>query len=170
MGLLWVNAVAEQIDWRKRRLDDLFGSNDMDKLFQGHPQTPPPFEQAGRTKKQPRYYAVDPENPDDNPVKRALTKLSETPKEDRHKLLESFDPRELRSTQPWITSSAMRFYMKDEDKEKGETAADQNNIGNKYPFVYKRSDGQNIILSGHHRATRALLRGEPLMALTAEGD
>ena len=48
--------------------------------------------------------------------------------------------------------------------ETGRTAADPHSVGNKYPTVYVRPSGQWDILSGHHRATAALLKGEALRA------
>lgn len=86
------------------------------------------------------------------------------------------DPRTLSSTQPSVTRDGVRFYMSDEYKQSGETYADLNHragahsAGNKVPIVYHTEDGkENVILSGHHRATAALLSGQMLKAKVVTG-
>lgn len=80
-----------------------------------------------------------------------------------------FDPRYLHGTQPSITAPGVLHYL--EGGQNSPLYADQHNIGNQYPFVYiHRPTGEMRLLGGHHRATSALLKGEPLVARYAIGD
>lgn len=84
--------------------------------------------------------------------------------------LSFIDPRTLRATQPAITSSGVDFYYNDPSyRETGKTFETGENLGNRYPFIYQREDGQNLILSGHHRAATALAKGEALQAIIISG-
>jgi len=60
--------------------------------------------------------------------------------------------------------------MSDEYEQTGETYADKDNIGNQMPVVYNKSNGQNVLLSGHHRAQAALLQGRQFDARQVYGD
>ena len=77
------------------------------------------------------------------------------------------DPRHLHSTQTNITLPGVNYYMGDEYRQTGRTFADMDKAGNRFPVVYTR-EGQNKLLSGHHRATAALLRGEQFRAIHIE--
>lgn len=85
------------------------------------------------------------------------------------------DPRGVRATQPSITKGGVKYYAEDETyRETGETYADKANVGNKFPMVYQREGkdgrpGENLLLSGHHRAAAALVKGEPLRAIIVRG-
>lgn len=136
------------------RAQRAWGSHDLDALFGDAPTTATPFRQAGRSKDRKDY---DPEL-----IRQALTDPQE-----HH--LQLHDPRELRATQPSITRSGVQYYLTDEYRRTGRTFADQHNLGNRHPVVYRREDGQSLLLSGHHRAAVALLRGEPLQAVTIDG-
>lgn len=86
---------------------------------------------------------------------------------DRH--LAELDPRSLMSGQPSITHQGMRYYMGDEYEKTGRTFADHG-AGNAIPVIYESTHPdfgwpERTILSGHHRATAALLRGSPLLAV-----
>lgn len=77
-----------------------------------------------------------------------------------------FDPRHLHGTQPGITHGGVQHYMSGSQG----LYADKDNPGNALPFVYVHKDtGVNRLLSGHHRATSALLQGRPLVARYAVG-
>ena len=83
--------------------------------------------------------------------------------------LTELDPRSLMSGQPSITHQGLRYYMGDEYEKTGRTFADHG-AGNAFPVVYESTHPhfgwpERTILSGHHRATAALLRGEPLRAV-----
>jgi hypothetical protein len=133
---------------------DLWGANDPDAIFDGHPVRMPPFPRAGRRKDRYDY--------DRELVRRELSKVGEPQ-------LEELDPRTLSRTQPGLQRAALKFYFGDEYRLTGEPYADKTNIGNRYPLIYKRDDGTNMILSGHHRATAALLKGKLLRARVVEG-
>lgn len=84
--------------------------------------------------------------------------------------LQLIDPRSLRATQPNITQGGVDFYMNDDAyRHLGKTFENGDKLGNKYPFIYIREDGQALTLAGHHRATAALLKGEPLEAIIVHG-
>jgi hypothetical protein len=68
-----------------------------------------------------------------------------------------------------VTRSGVEYYSGQEYDRTGETFADNEKAGNRFPVVYSRNDGTNIILSGHHRATAALLQGRPLRAINPSG-
>lgn len=89
-------------------------------------------------------------------------------------VLTDVDPRTLQSTQPAITRGGVKHYLSGEYERTGATYADQGNAGNRYPVVYARSrEGtstvDNILLSGHHRAAAALIKGQPVRARVVEG-
>lgn len=110
-----------------------------------------PWPRAGRSKKLKDY--------DADIVGRAI----------RSGVLSEVDPRDLRSTQPSVTAPGVKHYM---DGDAG-LYADADRPTNKHPVVYVRTnpDGsvEKLLLSGHHRATSALLKGEKLKAIVAEG-
>lgn len=95
-----------------------------------------------------------------------VRKVLSTPPE-----LHDVDPRNLRATQPSVTRAGVSHYLSSQQWEHtGQTFADQGNVGNRYPVVYRRArDGQDILLSGHHRAAAALMRGTPLRTRIVEG-
>lgn len=68
------------------------------------------------------------------------------------------DPRHLHASQGWVTKPGVDYYSGTKYQETGRTFADQHQASNQYPIVYQRG-GQNRILTGHHRATAALLHG-----------
>jgi ribosomal protein S18 acetylase RimI-like enzyme len=137
---------------RTSSIDDLYGSNDLDKLFGDRLTTPTPFKPAGRVKSHKDY--------DEALVARSITHPHEFPVED-------VDPRELRSRQPSVTRDGVSHYFHG-GLDYGRQNGDQR-LGNDIPRIYHREDGQKIILSGHHRATSALLKGEPLKAMIIKG-
>ena len=88
--------------------------------------------------------------------------------------LSDVDPRTLHSTQRGLTRGGVQHYMSDKSyEETGATYADQEKVGNRFPVIYSRAEAggvtRNVILSGHHRATKALLRGENLRAIVVPG-
>ena len=148
MPNLWPGVVAS-------KADDLYGKvDDVDDYFQGHPTRPLPWSSVhGRGTKTHRPY-------DRAKVKEALQQPP---------TLEDVDPRTLHGTQPSITRVATQHYMQGDHHETGETYADQGNVGNAHPVIYQRDDGVNLILSGHHRAAKALFKGHPLRARVVRG-
>lgn len=85
---------------------------------------------------------------------------------DRH--FADIDPRTLMAGQPSITRAGVDYYMGDEYRRTGRTYADQHS-GN-IPLVYEATHPhfgwtERSIHGGHHRATAALLRGEPFRAV-----
>ncbi len=135
-----------------------WGSNDLDSLFKGSSETVVPFKGAGNASK--RY--------DKQLVHDTLQNHPQS-----HEIVD-FDPRHLKATQPGIQRPAMEHYMGEEYQESGKTFADSHNEGNRLPVVYTyhhpvSGQEEHMILSGHHRATRALLRGEMLKARQIRG-
>lgn len=144
------------------RLSALYGSGEegVEQLFpEGRPIGAPPHPKwEVRSKQGVRYNASD-----------VQTAIRRTPPE-----LSDVDPRTLHSTQRGLTRPGVEHYMTDPSYDAtGATYADSEKIGNRYPVIYSRQESsgatRNIILSGHHRATKALLRGENLRAIVVPG-
>lgn len=133
----------------------LHGTGDADALFKGAPKVMTPWPKAGSTKANPKGF-------DQSRVDSAVSNPSEH--------LRQMDPRSLHATQPWVTHGGTSYYMSDEYRKSGRTFADQNQAGNQFPVVYTDTQGRNKLLSGHHRATAALLRGEQFQALHVTED
>lgn len=144
---------AGRSGWRTAHA--MHGAGDSAHLFAGAPKTVSPWPSAGRTKSNPRGY--DPER-----VNAAVANPS------AH--LRQMDPRDLHATQPWVTKEGVDYYMGTAYKKTGRTFADQGNAGNRFPVIYTDTQGRNKLLSGHHRATAALLRGEQFKALHVTED
>lgn len=87
---------------------------------------------------------------------------------DPYARLQSVDPRTLSATQGNITRAGVRYYLGQKYENSGMTFADNDRPTNRVPMVYRRSNGENLILTGHHRAAAALLKGEPLRAIVVE--
>lgn len=142
------------VTWRSPLPQRLYGAGTSSALFRGgSPIVPAPWDRGPRFKKFPSYDAE------------AVTEMLKRPP-----VLEEMDPRNLHASQPSVTQPGVNYYLEDENYWKtGETYADKNNVGNRYPVVYSDVRGRNIILSGHHRATAALLRGTPLVTRRVQG-
>ena len=132
----------------------LYGKGETELFPEGSSdRTTVPFPRAGRSKRRGDY--------DKAAVSAAIT-ASET---------SLVDPRQLSASQPMVTKPGVQHYMSDDYTKTGAVFADADQAGNKTPVVYVRSGTRTeaVILSGHHRATAALLRGEPLEAIVVEG-
>jgi len=82
--------------------------------------------------------------------------------------LEQVDPRRLLATQGGLDREGVRYYLGTGSLRWGLTYADRDDVGNADPVILVRArDGARLILAGHHRATAALLRGQPLLARVA---
>lgn len=82
--------------------------------------------------------------------------------------LEQVDPRGLLATQGGLDREGVRYYLGTGYTRWGMTYADRHSVGNADPVILLRvRDGARLILAGHHRATVALLRGQPLLARVA---
>jgi hypothetical protein len=124
------------------------------------PKTTIPFPAANRRKDRPGW--------DIDTVHQALRE----PRQTSH-----IDPRELHASQPMVTRPGVSHYMNGEYERSGRTYADQGDPGNARPIVYSRprhpegpeTDREHVLLSGHHRATAALLKGEQLEHIAVNG-
>lgn len=134
------------------RSEEFWGAGDPDRLFQGNPATGVPFPIAGRRKDVRDY--------DPGKVQAAIS--------DPKYPVSDVDPRELHATQPAVTRAGVSYYLGDEYDHTGQTYGDQQQAGNRVPVVYDR-EGTKMILSGHHRATAALLAGRQFRAKLVEG-
>ena len=143
-GLTPVRAFAQ--------VHQLHGVADPEALFKGHVTSTTPWPRAGRSKHEPLYNR--------EAVHAALR--------DPHQHIREVDPRFLHANQPEVTRAGVKHYMGDEYRQTGRTFADQHMAGNRWPFVYTTRRGMNVILSGHHRATAALLNGDQLRAIHIE--
>lgn len=127
----------------------------MDAVFPegGSEVRPAPWKSAGRRKDRLEY--------DPDIVRSALAGQPE---------LTDIDPRVLRATQPGVTRGGVDFYVNSPTyQETGQTYADHGTVSNKFPLVYRREDGQNLLLGGHHRGTAALVTGKSLQAIVVRG-
>ena len=86
------------------------------------------------------------------------------------------DPRDerIRSNQTHVTHAGINHYMDEGNRAAGRLYADQHQAGNLVPvLMHVPSSGEKgeelVILSGHHRATAALLQGRQFRAKIAEG-
>lgn len=138
---------------RFRTAYSLHGAGDIDALFGGHVQTGVPWPGVGRLKGRPYYDHA------------AVRDVLQSPPQ-----LEDVDARHLFATQPSVIRPGVAHYLGQDYHQTGRTYADHSNVGNQYPVVYTDRQGQNIILSGHHRATAALLSGQFLKARRVWGD
>lgn len=143
--------------------DRLYGAKDIEALFpEGKEIASTPWAMAGRRKDRRDY--------DQALVRDALASPAR---------LTDIDPRILRSTQPNVTRGGVEYYMGDEYNRTGRTFADQGNVGNAFPVVYSRRnefrtaewqpEEEHLLLSGHHRATAALLQGRQFQARHIQG-
>jgi hypothetical protein len=76
-----------------------------------------------------------------------------------HVPIESVDPRGLVATQPSITHQALSHYLGEGYPERGELFDRSRDASNDAPIVVHFQRGR-YLLSGHHRATAALLTGQ----------
>jgi hypothetical protein len=137
----------------------LWGRDDIEAVFPNDtPIAAVPWQQAARSKTHQDY--------DADLVRKTLSSPPE---------LTDIDPRNLRSTQPKITRAGVDYYMREDYRATGRTFADQHNVGNQFPTVYRRprmadpSQTEDVLLSGHHRATADLLKGRPTRGRLIEG-
>jgi hypothetical protein len=84
------------------------------------------------------------------------------------------DPANLSATQPWLIRPAFDWYLGDTYRRTGVTYADPYNLGNRFPFVYRRAEAggrppTSMILTGHHRSAAAWATGRPLLARVVDG-
>lgn len=81
----------------------------------------------------------------------------------QHWGVESLDPRELVATQDSVRSDGLSHYLSDAYAKTGELFDKTRDATNDIPTVVGLMR-RKFLLSGHHRAVAALLRGEPLEA------
>lgn len=80
---------------------------------------------------------------------------------------QDIDPRGLTATQPFVTHGGLHHYLSDTsgslyDRKSGES--------NQFPTVFEdEQTGERRILTGHHRATAALLLGTPMTGRLVRG-
>lgn len=138
---------------RRAGVRSLHGSKDIERLFPGQiPKTLTPWPGANkRTLYTPRL------------TEGVHAELEREPR------TVDIDPRILTAGQPHLVRAGVEHYMGDEFERTGRTFEPGHNVGNQFPFVVtKRSNSPNmpeyehVLLSGHHRAAAALLRGRKL--------
>jgi hypothetical protein len=120
----------------------LYGAGNVDAVFKGAPKTVAPWPSAGRLKSGKQW--------DKDLIKEAM--------QDKPPV-EMIDPRYLHSTQREVVLEHAKRYM-DDPKAKPLAGDSSNND----VWIYERLDGRRDILTGHHRALRALLQGTELEA------
>lgn len=164
MSTLWPHLAGwtepDEDDWRNAKPNkfgkspaELYGNvKDVDEYFQGAPSRPTPWKQQGQYKHLHSW--------DKDAVSSALSKPP---------VLEDVDPRILRSTQASIIRPALKHYT-DQAPGDDQTFADHDQAGNRHPVVFHDTDrDEHVLLSGHHRAAKALFAGHPLRARVIHG-
>jgi hypothetical protein len=146
---------------RNLRAEQFFGQG-IDRLFvPGTGDTRiVPWQSAGHLKDRGQY--------DNDLVQRTLRRPPQ---------LQDIDPVDLLATQPKIVRHHVEHYLSGDYEKTGKTSEHGDNLGNRFPFIYRRepnplspsSGVQNLILAGHHRAAAALVQGKPLRAIVVEG-
>lgn len=121
-----------------------YGSGDLDTVFNGAVTTGTPWPRVSTSKSQKMGY----------PVHRIADALRTGDFDVRE-----IETRGLKSTQPSITRDGVSHYLTSSD-----LYADQTSAVNSMPTIYARSDGQRVIVSGHHRAAAAYVAGRKLLA------
>lgn len=139
------------------RADRVYGGG-LDALFppdeDGPPNmTPVPWPQASRSKTHHTW--------DEDRVARSITHPDEFP-------TEQVDPRRLHATQPSLLRAGVKHYAEGGDNYGRDNGGDHR-LGNDTPRVYRHENGEDILLTGHHRAAAAMVKGEPLSAKIVEG-
>ena len=134
------------------RVDRAWGGGDLGAVFGETPVSPTPWGWASRRRSHADYDTV---------LVRQL--LAGPP------VLVDVDPRGLRATQPSVTRPGVSYYLTPRYERTGRTYADYDRASNRFPVVYRREDGERLIISGHHRAAAALIQGKPLAARTVTG-
>lgn len=163
MSTLWPAIAAwsePSEDWRDAKPNkfgkspkELYGNvKDADEYFQGSSSRPVPWPQQSRSKHLHDY------------DKAAVHDVLRRPAK-----LEDVDPRNLKASQPSIIRSALKHYQDPKNTETNTTFESGHNVGNAYPVVYEHENGDQVILSGHHRAAKALFAGHPLRARIVRG-
>ncbi len=128
-----------------------FRGKGVDDVFRGGPIRSNPFPRPGGRRKDLKDY-------DENAVGAAIRTGVTTP----------VDPTTLHSMQPSITAEGVRHYH----EGRAGLFADGHQLANQHPVVYHRETEQgttSILLSGTHRATSSLMKGEPLHAIEVRG-
>lgn len=127
------------------------GTPHVDDLFKGKPKIVAPFPSAGRRKGESKL-------PPREAIQKALSDIK----------LTQVDPKTLKTQQGFVTRAGVDYYMKDKYRKTGETYADPGDAGNRFPMVWKKPNGDNVILSGNHRFTAALIEGRTQAAIVVE--
>ena len=128
---------------------DLFKGKSLDEVFTGDTRVSP-FPSPGRRKDLKDY--------DEQAVGDAI----------RGGVTSPVDPATLHSNQPMITRAGVEHYHSGREG----VFADGHQLANDHPVVYHRETEQgttSILLSGTHRATAALMKGEPLNVIQVRG-
>jgi hypothetical protein len=133
------------------RSEQFYGAGSTERLFPNDAlKSPVPWPQAHPTKTH-RYY-------DPRKVDEALS----NPEAHQRPV----DPRGLHATQPEVTRAGVDHYMSGAK----DLYADAHSPGNQHPVVFHDETlSRDVLLSGHHRAATALLRGEQFNPVYVSG-
>lgn len=87
--------------------------------------------------------------------------------------VDEIDPRTLHGIQPGVHKQGVEYYLSDRYAKSGTTFEQTKGVApsdaNRMPTVYRREDGMNVLLSGHHRASAALAQDRGLLTRIIEG-
>lgn len=127
------------------------GGGDIDSLFKGASQIVAPFPSAGRRKGESKI-----------PPRDVIEAALKNPK------LTQVDPKTVKTQQGFVTREGVAYYLTPKYKQTGETYADPTDRGNRFPMVWKKPNGDMVLLSGNHRFTAALIEGRMQDAIVVE--
>lgn len=82
--------------------------------------------------------------------------------------LTDLDPRHLMASQPNVIRDGVAYYLGPSYPRTGRTWAERHQLANQFPLIYRRTDGRQIILGGHHRSAAAVLSAQPVRALVVD--
>ena len=133
-----------------RNADRYWGCGDLDALFGEHSQVIAPWPRAPRHKSQPAFDRTE------------IGQLLRRPVD-----LAEIDPRDLWSSQPWVLRRHADHYLTGRWERTGKISADGHAELNQFPVVVLDHCQRSVIVSGHHRATAALVEGRPLLVRRA---
>jgi hypothetical protein len=124
---------------------------DIDSLFKGASQIVAPFPSAGRKKGESKL-------PPQEKIEEALRNPKLTP----------VDPKTVKTQQGFVTREGVAYYLTPKYRQTGETYADPADRGNRFPMIWKKPNGDMVLLSGNHRFTAALIEGRNQDAIIVE--
>jgi hypothetical protein len=129
------------------------GCGDLDAVFDRQDRTVVPWGRAGYTRDERRRLP-----------RLARSTLVGPPQ------LADIDSTSVYASQTFVVRHHVAYYLTGNWHRTGRTAADQDQVENRYPLIYLDRRNRHVLLGGHHRAMAALIEGRPLRARVLRTD